>query len=238
MSVPDGAVTLGWRWVPGERLVFRCVTRREAHGRVSSRAEEWAWLVRDVDRDGVATLEGRLGGFGGGVMVDGTPLPDDTLATAMAVERARADRVVTLRIGLEGRLVHIDAMPFADALAHRLLALRVPVVPVAPHDEWPLPGLLRPFRALLPADAEVSSHAVGRLVELSAVDTRVVATIETTGSLRTTAGPAVHVTGTARWDAGRGGVLHREISARFTPSVPDPDANPGALSVTLWRVGG
>jgi len=235
--VPDGPITLGWRWVPGERLAIRSVTRREANGRTSSRAEEWAWLVRDVDGDGVATLEGRLTGFGGGVAVDGVPAPDDDLATALAVERARADRVVVLRLGLDGGLVHLDAMAFDEALPHRLFALRVPVVPVVPHDEWPLPGLMRPFQGLLPGDADETSHAFGRLVEMSARDGQVVATLETTGSTRTATGPAVHVSGTAEWDAGRGGLLRREVVARFTPSAPDPEANPGTLSVTLWRVG-
>jgi len=237
-TVPDGPITLGWRWVPGERLSVRSVTRRESAGRIASRAEEWSWLVREVDLDGVATLEGRLTGFGGGVSDDGVPRSDDELATALAVERARADRVVTLRMGLDGGLVHLDAMAFDEALPHRVFALRVPSVPVAPHDEWPLPGLMRPFQGLVPGDVDATTHGVGRLVELSAEDGRVVATIETTGSTRAAAGPAVHVSGTARWDTGRGGVLAREVVARFTPSAPDPHANPGTLSVTLWRVGG
>jgi len=207
-----------------------------SNGVTTSRAEEWSYLVQDVDADGVATLHGHLTGFGAGLHHGDEAVPDEALARARATEERRIDRVVTLRLRMDGRLVDVQAGRFADALPHRLLALRLPPGPVERSAEWPLPDLVRTFAALLPSTAEIESQAMARLLEVHRVEEGVDAEIETTGWVRSPGGPAIHLSGSATWDAMRGGLVRRDLLARLTPSLPDPTRNPGSLHVRIERV--
>jgi hypothetical protein len=217
-------------------LVYRSVVRRASAGVDISRAEEWSYLVRDLDADGVATLEGRLTGFGTGAEVEGTSVPDERMESGRATERERMAAPITLRLGMDGRLVACSAATFSDSLVHCMLGLRIPPIRVLPHDEWAIPGLAQPFADLLPPDLELDVECTARLMELHHRDEALAAEIETTGALRARGGPAVHLSGMASWDAERGVLAHRELQARFTPSTPDPEQNPGILYTELHLV--
>ncbi|MBW2255072.1 MAG: hypothetical protein JRI25_10800 [Deltaproteobacteria bacterium] len=216
--------------------MYRSVVRRTSARMDTSRAEEWSYLVRDLDIDGVATLEGRLTGFGAGASMDGTPVPEEHMGAWQADEQERLASPVTLRLGLDGHLVACSVTTFSDSLPHRMLGLRIPPVRILPHDEWPIPGLANPFADLLPPEMEVDVACTARLVELHHHDARIAAEIETTGALRVRGGPAVHLSGMASWDAERGVLAHRELQARLTPSTPDPLQNPGILNIELHLV--
>ena len=52
-------MVLGWRLVPGDQLVYDHSVIWQANPKESSRrVERWTYLVRDVDPQGIATLEG------------------------------------------------------------------------------------------------------------------------------------------------------------------------------------
>jgi len=222
--------------VPGTELVYRSVVRRSSDGRETLRAEEWSYLVRDLDIDGVATLEGRLTGFGIGAEVDGEPILEEQPGGWREAEESRLATPVTLRLGMDGRLVACSAPTFSDALPHQMLGLRIPAARVLPHDEWPIPELAHPFAELLPPELELEVQCTARLVEIHHRDAAIAAEIETTGALRARGGPAIHLSGMASWDAERGVLARRELQARFTPSTPDPEQNPGILYVELRLV--
>lgn len=228
-ALPSTPITLGWRWVPGMRLDYRSVVQRVNRGEVVSEAQTWTYLVRDVGTDGSAMLEGRLTGYGAGVLdEDGTVV--ERVAEAPATTQAR------LRITVDGHLTASDVPGFGEGLPHRLLALGLPVQPVRPHDEWPDRATVAPFAALMPAELKMEQHGESMLVELSRHDEALAAAISTTGELRMEGGAALHLTGVASWDASLGQLAERALTARLTPSVPDPDANPGVLEARLSRI--
>ncbi len=229
-GLPEGRITLGWRWLPGATWTYRFVTEREVGGSLTQRAEAWRYLVREVDGDGVATLEGRLVGFGGLGSEGGSG------ARLTRAEQRAIDRPIWLQIGMDGRTVGLEDVSFADALPHRLLGVGLPATPVDRSDTWPLPDLIRAFRVLVPLALEVETRSAARLLEVYAEGARTVTEIETTATLRTRAGPGVHLSGTVAWDASRGGLLRRTLQARFTPATPDPAQNPGTLRVLISRV--
>ena len=63
LRVPDEAA-LGWRLVPGQEISYAHTARLIRGGDEFSRTEHWSYLVREVNDDGVALLEGRATGLG------------------------------------------------------------------------------------------------------------------------------------------------------------------------------
>lgn len=220
--------------MPGASWTYRTVIQRHAGTRVTSRAEQWTYRVVDIDHNDVATLRGRLTGFGAGIAEDGSWDDDDDL---FARARDAAPHEVVLSLGSDGTLAGCSLAGFGPALPHRALAVRVPALPAAPHEEWPLPALAQPFADLLPSATPADSTATGRLIDIHRRDDVVVAMVETVGAVRLPAGPAVHLSGTATWDTARGALVDRFLSARFTPQAPDPASDPGRLTIHLARVG-
>lgn len=122
-------------------------------------------------------------------------------------------------IGLDGRLVALDADAFARALPHRLLALPFPAAPAAIGDTWADPGLLRPFRDLLPAALPTSGAATATVDTLEPGG---LATLTSRGELAAE-GLLVQIDGETTWDAVAGRLVHRTLSARLAaPGGPDP----------------
>ncbi|MBT3221604.1 MAG: hypothetical protein HN348_21190 [Proteobacteria bacterium] len=235
--IPPGPVTLGWRCVPGMELSYRTVVLRRTQGVTVTRAEEWTYLVQELDNDNIATLSGHLTGFGAGAEVHDEPLPEAILADLRDEEESLANREATIRISMDGRLLWCSETDFARSLPHRLLALRLPTIPVVPHDEWSDPALTRLFASLLPLDLDIAVDGSARLMELHHHNEITMATIETQGSVRTQpGGPSLFFTGSALWDAERGIMAERTLESRFQPTITDPVKNPGLLRLTLTLV--
>jgi len=210
------------------------VTRHS--GRVQqSRAEEWTYLVRELDDDGIATLEGHLSGFGAGVEVDEQALPDGAMSHALEAER-EALGPVQIRLGMDGRLHGLSTQQLDRSLPHELLAMRVPATPIRPGELWPEMALVRAFSELVPIDLQIEVRGEAQVVGLS--DRGGVTTVEMSsqGSVRTTDGPSVSVRSTCRWDADRGLLVHRAAEARFAPVERDPIREPGVLSMELTLI--
>ena len=235
--IPPGPVTLGWRCVPGMELSYRTVILRRTQEVSVSRAEEWTYVVQELDNSNVATLAGHLSGFGAGAEVRDEPLPEAILLELRDKEELRANRPITIRISMDGRLLWCSEQDFARSLPHRLLALPLPTIPVVAHDEWSDPALARVFAALLPLDLDIAVDGSARLMELHHHNEVTMATIETLGAVRTQpGGPSIFFTGSSLWDAERGIMAQRTLESRFQPSIPNPVINPGLLRLTLTLV--
>jgi len=193
------------------------------------RVEEWTYQVRALADDGVASLDGRLTGLGGGVEVDGEEVP-------LAVGDQSSEESVGLRLSMDGRLVWCGRRAFDRALPHRGLALRLPSLAVLPFDEWPDPGLARPFASLLPLDLDVEVEGSSRLVALARHGATTLATVDSRGMVSVRGGPRVSLSGTASWDAERGVLVRRQLTARYLSSRPGPGQDPGVLELELFEV--
>ena len=234
--ITQRSVLLGWRFVPGDTYTYRTVFSRTIGETTYARIEEWSYVVRGLDRDGIATLAGRLTGFGAEVLVDDESLPESVIQAPLASERDRAAIGVTLRITMDGRLISCSENDFARALPHRLLALRVPVFPVLPTDEWPDPGLANSFAGLLPFNIETELDGSAQLMRVLSKRSMLKAAIESRGSIRVGGNPAVVLGGTATWNASAGALVRRQVDAWFLPSTLDSNDNPGLLQLTTTLV--
>ena len=56
-------VRLGWRWIPGMRMRYRTTVSNQGGEAGPVHMEEWNYVVRAVNEDGLARLEGRRTGF-------------------------------------------------------------------------------------------------------------------------------------------------------------------------------
>jgi hypothetical protein len=212
------AVRLGWRWVPGTRMVWRTRIERHVESVTWSRAEDWAYTARDLDPSGIVHLEGRLVGFGASVSEDGEALPEARLADARAEARARTIETVDLDLRLSGPLIGCSAEEFGAALPHRLLGVHFPVDPVRPGESWSDAGLARAFEQVLPLDVEVGVDATATLRLLEPVADGWRATLSHVTRLQGGAiGPAVEIVATTVWDTSPGALRRREVEARFRP---------------------
>ena len=159
-------VVLGWKLVPGQELTYTLTTHWLRGEEGLHRVEQWTYLVREVDPDGVAQLEGRLTGLGATQTTsDGPPIAmsDDEFAS----ERSRlAQSPITLRLAMDGRLGSLPQGDWADTLPHRLLGLQFPEHPIQPGDRWPNPALARPFSNFLPAETVREMGATVQFVGL------------------------------------------------------------------------
>jgi hypothetical protein len=224
---------MGWRWVPGLQLTYRSqVWRRAGEVRVG-RVEEWSYLVREFRPDGVAALHGRLIGVGAEVTVGDSELPRPMWEEAFAVEQQREGEV-HLELGMDGQVVGIDALAFADALRHRVLGLRLPDQAMIPGEEWEDVGLLRSFAELLPARLPVRTDGTSELAGLAPRGSSTIAVVRTQGRVRSPSyGHSVVVHGESDWNADRGLLERRTLQARFLPESTDPIRQPGELSIEI-----
>ncbi len=161
-------VTLGWKWVPGDSLNVELSSQASIEGQTVTRLESWEYLVREVDHEGVATLEGRLTGLGAQVTRKGETLTERETRLAREAEMERAEPV-KLRIAMDGRLADLKGANWSDSLAHRLLALQLSQEPIEPGDMWPDPVVARPYADLMPVELELTVegyHTLDGLYEL------------------------------------------------------------------------
>jgi len=216
-------VALGWRLVPGMELTYACTTTYTQGGErleELARVEHWSYLVRALDDVGVASLEGRLTGFGAGLTVDGLELSDEQLADGEAAEVERlSELVVALALAMDGR-VQVDRGSWADRLPHRQLGLTLPDGPVSVTDSWPDPAAARPYADLLPMGLELEITATNRLEDVVLRDGLTQAKIVTEGHVRpadTSQTGGVLLDGVAWWDLRSGRLIERSL----TLTLPD-----------------
>lgn len=225
-------------------LRYAIVLRRVVGGHQEQLAQRWAYLVRDIDDAGRATLEGRLIGAGG--RISGPMVAEDSQAQAQALHQARQGRLVGLRIGIDGRLSPSEsshcgmigtpqAPCFDEQIGHHLLAATLPRRRVAPHESWSDPELTAPFERLLPAHVSFESSSSNRIVEIDHDDRGLpLARLATSGRVRPESGPSFHLEGSSAWDPILGRLRERSLTATLAGASAD---GPGVLHLHLRYLG-
>ncbi len=235
-SLPSGPVTLGWRLIPGVEVSWRCLMTRRSGPIEVRRVEEWSYLVRELGRDGVAHLHGRLTGLGAQVEVHDRLLPAPSVDEPLQAERAAAPGI-ELRLAMDGRILSCSASGFADRLPHLLLGLRLPADSILAGDEWADAALVRPFRDLLPVRLPVTSDGRSQVVGLQGHEGQTLARIESHGWVRAPGdGPSLALRGSSAWNADRGILETRRLDVTFLPDSADPVRDPGTLRCELFLV--
>ena len=226
-------MVLGWRLIPGDQLVYdHSVFWQSGPQESTRRVERWTYLVRDVDAQGIATLEGSLNALGVEHVVDGLVTPEPSLALALAQEKERLSQdSVILQLSMDGRLIGVTGVPWSDSLSHRLLGLQLSGEGIQEQSTWPDPVLARPYADLLPMslDVEVSgSHQVQGLYDDHG-ELRL--SLVSEGLVRSTSGgPQVELAGQSWWDPQAGRLVSRALTARVgNLSTTDP----GTLTIEL-----
>jgi len=218
------------------QLTYRSEVVREAGAVRVARIEEWSYLVRELQRDGVAILEGNLTGVGADVHVADQPLPRDRWQQAFAIEQERSE-AATLELGIDGQIAGLDTRGFSRSLRHRALGLRLPTAPAIPGEEWEDIGWVRSFGELLPARLPVRTDGTSTFTALHARRGATIATVTTQGRARAPDhGHSVVLHGTSEWNADRGLLEERHLQAVFLPPSTDPIRQPGGLSIHISLV--
>lgn len=226
-------MVLGWRLVPGDQLVYdHSVHWQSSPEESTRRVERWTYLVRDVDEQGIATLEGSLNALGVEHILDGEVTPEPLLALALAEEKERLSQdSVHVQLAMDGRLIGVSGVSWSDSLSHRLLGLQLSGEGITEQSTWPDPVLARPYADLLPMslDVEVSgSHRVGGLFDDQG-ELRL--SLISEGLVRSpSGGPQVELEGQGWWDPQTGRLVSRALTARIgNLSMTDP----GTLTIEL-----
>ncbi|MCB9760026.1 MAG: hypothetical protein H6739_09355 [Alphaproteobacteria bacterium] len=231
-----GPVVLGWRWVPGDTLRFAMETRFIDGGSTVTRVEHWDYLVREVDDEGIATLEGRLTGIGAQLEREGVVAEGEDFEAARQAEKARLSEVtLSMSIAMDGRLVSLDGLDWADALPHRLLALQLPQDPVEPGARWPDPVVARPYADLVPVELDVVVEGHEMYEGLYDRSGAVHAHLRTEAAVWPSdpQAPGVNLQGEVWWDLHAGQLRERRLEATLT-KVPTGEA--GALVIEARRI--
>ncbi len=237
---PPDALRLGWRFVPGWRLLYDLHVEHELGGVVRRRIERWAYQVVARDR-GVATLHGHLVGLG----ADERPeqLSEEALQRMLSVQRGQGGAVV-LRLGVDGRLrpqPGLDCTAVGDAgrecfgaqVGHRLLALPLPPDPVQHGASWRDADLGAPFAPLLPPGLDIAADGRCAVADIYAdPDGAPRVDLRSTLLLRAQGGLALRAEGIATWDPLAGALQRRTLRARLGGGLGPPA---GALTLTLTR---
>jgi len=220
---PEDPVLLGWRLVPGQELDYAFTTTHTVDEEAVVREEHWSYLVRDVDIDGVAYLEGRLTAFG----VEGVA----EAAEAVAQEEARlAAEPVGLSLAMDGRLVELHGQGWGDQLVHRLLAVKLSADAVTPGATWEDPAVARPVVDLLPLGLEIALEATQTFEGIYARGGRVQALLRTRAAVSADRAdlPGVWVHGDAWWDLEAGTLASRTLELSL---LGHEGGDPGVLTL-------
>ena len=225
-------VLLGWRMVPGDAHRYALTTSWGAGREEVLRVEHWDYLVREVDEQGVATLEGGLVALGAEVLREGEAY-EQGLEAAREAEKERLE-TVTLRIARDGRLVELEGLGWADALPHRLLALQLADQEVTAGDRWPDPVLARPYTELMPVELDVTVEGYETFEGLYQVDERVLAKLSTRGAVKPDqmGAPEIWLSGETWWDPVDGVIDSRSLAA----SLGNVRGEPGTLQLSVERI--
>ena len=207
---------LGWRLVPGQELNYAYdvrVFRREFE---IGRTEHWNYLVKSVDDQGVAILEGRLTAFGALVLENGTAVSSADLVDVEEAEKKRlADVRVWVTLSSDGHVQAVDGLDWEDAFLHHQLGFALPRQAVQPGVRWKDPVTLIPLINLLPPEVAVLPKAEAVLEGFLNQDGQHFALIQTQGSI--VAGdkdvPQLTVSTEVQWDLNAGALATRKTTA-------------------------
>lgn len=210
-SSPESAV-IGWRLVPGQELSYSHTVRLVRGTNEVSRTEHWSYLVREVDEEGSALLEGRLTGLGALIQNEGELARGEGFETLMRNESDRiSDSKVWVTLSIDGRILAVDGLDWSEGLVHRALGLNFPADPVEPGSVWPDPESIAPFRSLVPAEVAILPSVQAGVVTIYEDAGGVFADIEMRGSI--VAGgddvPKIEMQGEATWDLVLGQLVTR-----------------------------
>lgn len=220
---PEDPVMLGWRLVPGQELSYAFTTTHTVDDQSLVREEHWTYLVRDVDAEGVAYLEGRLTAFG----VQGVEDADE----AREAEEARlAEAPVGLSLAMDGRVVDLHGQSWGDQLVHRVLAVKLADVAVTVGDSWEDPAVVRPLVDVLPVGVDVALEASQTFEGLYARGGRVQARVRTRAALSADRAelPGIWVQGDAWWDLQAGQLASRTLELSL---LGQDGGDPGVLTL-------
>ncbi len=220
---PEDPVLLGWRLVPGQELAYAFTTTHTLDELSVTREEHWSYLVRDVDADGVAYLEGRLTAFG----VQGV----EGAAEAQEAEEARlSEAPVALSLAMDGRLVDLHGQSWGDQLVHRMLAVKLSETAVTVGDAWEDPAVVRPLVDVLPVGVDVALEASQTFEGLYARGGRVQTRLRTRAALSADRAelPGIWVQGDAWWDLQDGQLASRTLQLSL---LGQDGGDPGVLTL-------
>ncbi len=239
-----GDVALGWRLAPGMELAYRLRSTHILGADTVVREELWHYLVRRVDDEGTFTLEGHIESLDASIVSGGIPVDGEALDAALAEEWARLEtEPVTLSLSLDGRIDHLEAPSWSDALPHRLLALRLPAGPVAPGSRWNDAETARAFTRLIPPGLEIDVAGTHRLERLEWQQSSrrhpalgragLVAELDTEAMVRPDDAriPTLDIHGTAHWNLDAGHLADRSLFV-VERGGTDPEQS-GSLQVEL-----
>ncbi|MCP4805080.1 MAG: hypothetical protein GY913_22475 [Proteobacteria bacterium] len=230
----DGPVTLGWRLVPGQVLTYRLTTQTRTGPDTVLRVEHWDYLVTEVRDDGVAVLDGELVALGAELIRDGTPQYQGLDPARQDEQERLGEQAVHLELAMDGRLVAIEGLAWADALPHRLLALRLQDGETSGGDRWPDPVLARPYAHIMPVGLELTVEGYEMYDGLYQEAEMVLAHVTTRGAVRPDAmgAPEVWISGDAWWDTMEGVVERRSLVV----TLANVQGEPGDLTLSVERV--
>lgn len=227
-------MVLGWRLVPGDQLVYdHSVTWQLGASESTRRVERWTYLVREVDPQGVATLEGSLTALGVEHIREGQTTPEPLLALALSEEKARLSQdSVLIELAMDGRLVEVRGLGWSDALSHRLLGLQLSGEGVSDSSTWPDPVLARPYADLLPVSLDVEVSGSQELLGLFDDQGELRVSLASQGLVRSVddGGPQVRLQGSAWWDPLTGRLVSRELLVSVAKLGT---TDPGTLRIEL-----
>lgn len=235
--LPGGPLLLGWRWVPGQEYIYKTVIEHHQGDSHTSRAEEWTYLVRTLGPNNVALLEGRLSGFGAGLLQPTGPTEKDKLTEAISNEKQRMAKTVTLEITMNGRITAPTSTKFEQFLPHRMLEFALPLTPIAPEERWATDEVLVPFADLLPAGLRTTHSAQSSIVEIGYDNQVVTVHIETSGAVHTENGEHfLGLHGLTIWNAEHGHLLERTLKVHLPESEGSRSVDPGVLHIKTQLV--
>lgn len=226
-------MVLGWRLVPGDQLVYdHSVIWQAGPQKSTRRVERWTYLVRAVDSQGIATLEGSLTALGVEQILDGQVTPEPLLTLALSEEKERLSQdSVQILLAMDGRLVEVTGVSWSDSLSHRLLGLQLSGEGIVEQSTWPDPVLARPYADLLPMSLDVEVSGSHRVAGLYDDQGELRLSLLSEGLVRSTnGGPQIELEGQGWWDPQTGRLVYRELTARIgNLSTTDP----GTLTIEL-----
>ena len=208
------SVTLGWRLVPGQSLSYAHRVRLLRGQDEVGREEHWTYLVREVNPQGVALLEGRLTGFGALFASEEGRLSSAILDPIVSLERkTMEDARVWIRLSQSGQIQSIEGLSWEQTLSHTLLGLAFPGKTVGPGKEWSDPAMLSPLLNLV--SPRVAVMPVGKQVLMDlGTRKRVSARVLSEGSLVLGGEdvPALALSGESFWDLEHGALISRQLN--------------------------
>ena len=230
------SVVMGWRFVPGTSLTYALTSRYDTQSTEHVRTEQWSYLVREVDSEGMAELEATLVGFGAEFRDADVERNEEALETAIDLERERlSEAPTTFTLSMDGRMEILEGS-WADRVPHRLLGLLLPERELRPGENWSDPAVSRAYADLLPVGMELELSGTHRLEGLYDRDGRIQARIRTQGAVRpvdSTNPGTLWLKGDTWWDLQGGYLAERTMEVSLLGARTD---EPGPLKLEARRI--